>query len=149
LDSEGNITEVGINAKLNEYQCAVGLTLLDDIDKIIEHRSMLFNTYRTALQDVVKMPNWSENSSVNGAYMPIKLNTVEQRMLVEKSLKEKNIQCRQYFSPTLDAVFEKKVVYSNQNSEKITQRILCLPLHYYMTIEDVKCVVESVKRAVR
>jgi dTDP-4-amino-4,6-dideoxygalactose transaminase len=149
LNSEGNITEVGINAKLNEYQCAVGLTLLDDIDKIIEHRSMLFNTYRAALQDVVKMPNWSKNSSVNGAYMPIKLNTVEQRMLVEKILKENDIECRQYFSPSLDVLFEKQPVYSNQNSQELAQRILCLPLHYYMTVEDIKCVIELVKRAVR
>jgi dTDP-4-amino-4,6-dideoxygalactose transaminase len=130
LDSSGNITEVGINAKLNEYQCAVGLTLLDNIEEIIDHRSMLFDAYRTGLQSVVKMPVWYEKSSVNGAYMPINLNNIGQRMLVEKKLKENDIECRQYFSPCLDIVFDNKTVYSNQNSHEVSKTILCLPLHF-------------------
>jgi dTDP-4-amino-4,6-dideoxygalactose transaminase len=149
LDSEGNISEVGINAKLNEYQCAVGLTILDEIADIIEHRTMLFNAYRSGLQGVIKMPDWHEKSSVNGAYMPIKLDSVEQRIFVEKRLKVNDIQYRQYFSPSLDTIFDKQTVYSSQNGQEITQTILCLPLHFYMTVKDVISIVELIKRIIR
>ncbi len=36
LDNKGKFSEAGINAKLNEYQCAVGLTILDQIDDLVK-----------------------------------------------------------------------------------------------------------------
>ena len=147
IDASGNINEAGINGKLNEYQCAVGLTLLDDIEGIIVHRTRLFNEYREGLKQIVEMPVWHETASFNGAYMPIRLSDVEQCILVEQKLKENNVQCRKYFSPSLDSVFNEQVVFSNQNTQEISQTILCLPLHFYMTVEDVRCVVELVNKA--
>lgn len=147
--SDGSISEAGINAKLNEYQCAVGLTILDDIDQIIKHRSLLFNTYRDGLINLVDMPIWYEGSNFNGAYMPIKLTSIEHRVSVEKILKDNNIQSRQYFSPSLDSVFENEKVFFNQNSKDLVEKILCLPLHLYMTVEEVQHVVQLVKKAVK
>ena len=149
LDSTGNITEAGINAKLNEYQCAVGLTILDDIDEILAHRVQLFKAYRDGLEGIVDVPTWHQQSNTNGAYMPIKLVNTEQRDLVEQTLKENNIHCRQYFSPSLDVFFNKQKVFSNKNSNKVTQSILCLPLHFYMSVKDVKSVVELVKKVIK
>lgn len=149
LDSSGNITGPGINAKLNEYQCAVGLTILDEMDEILAHRAQLFKTYRDGFEGIVAMPTWYHKSNFNGAYMPIKLENTKQRELVEQTLAENKIQCRQYFSPSLETVFNEQMVFSNQNSQKITQIILCLPLHFYMTVEDVQCVVELVKKEVK
>ena len=145
IDSSGNITEAGINAKLNEYQCAVGLTILDGIEKIIEHRAKLFNAYREGLKNVVEMPVWHGKSNFNGAYMPIKLKSIEQRILVENILKEHDIQCRQYFSPSLDTVFKKQKVFSNKNSKELAQTILCLPLHFYMAVDEANLVVKLIK----
>jgi dTDP-4-amino-4,6-dideoxygalactose transaminase len=145
LNEKGNISEAGINAKLNEYQCAVGLTLLDEIDDIIHHRAELFKTYLDGLQDVVEMPEWYQKSSFNGAYMPIKLKNVEQRIKVENALNEHKIQCRQYFSPSLDNVFNESKIFSNEISQELASSILCLPLHFYMTIDDVKVVANEIK----
>ena len=149
IDDNGNITEAGINAKLNEYQCAVGLTLLDEIDGIIKHRVKLFQAYREALQGVVEMPIWHENSNLNGAYMSIKLKSIEQRSLVEEKLKENNIQCRQYFSPSLDDLFKDQRVFSSGNSQALTETVLCLPLHFYMVIDDVNIVIDVIKKALK
>jgi dTDP-4-amino-4,6-dideoxygalactose transaminase len=148
IDESGNINEAGINGKLNEYQCAVGLTILDDIDGIIAHRAQLFNTYREGLKGIVEIPVWHEMANFNGAYMPIKLPDLEQCILVEKILKNNNVQCRKYFSPSLESVFNEQMVFSSKNSQHISQTILCLPLHFYMTVEDVLSVVELVNKAV-
>lgn len=134
---EGHIHEVGINAKLNEYQCAVGLTLLDEIDKVISHRASLFKYYRDALQDFIDFPDWYANSNYNGAYMPIKLKSKMQRSRLEELLKANDVQSRKYFSPSLDSLFTEQKVFSSRNSRDAAQTILCLPLHFYMTFRDI------------
>lgn len=136
--TNGSIAEAGINAKLNEYQCAVGLTLLDEIEAILAHRTKLFNAYRDGLKFVVEMPKWHEKANFNGAYMPIRLKKLAQRTLVESVLKEHSIQYRQYFTPALQSIFEDKKVFSEQHCLDVAETILCLPLHFHMTIEDVE-----------
>lgn len=140
INQHSAITEAGINAKLNEYQCAVGLTLLDEIENTISHRARLFSIYREALKGVVEMPVWHEQSSNNGAYLPIKLANKQQRIMLEKKLQDQSIQCRHYFSPSLDNVFNEQKVFSNNNSQELADSILCLPLHFYMTTDDVNLV---------
>jgi len=145
----GNIKEVGINAKLNEYQCAVGLTLLDEMDEIINHRAKLFSAYCDSLQGIVEMPEWHQTANFNGAYMPIKLKSIEQRTLVEGALKERGIQCRQYFSPSLDNVFDGPKVFSSSNSQKLSETVLCLPLHFYMAIDDIHIITKLIQKVIR
>lgn len=148
IDDSGKIFEAGINAKLNEYQCAVGLTLLDEIDNVINHRVELFQTYCKSLQRFVEIPTWHKNSSFNGAYMPIKLKNVEQCVMVEAALKGNDIQCRQYFSPSLNDVFSKQKVFSNNNSQALSQTVLCLPLHFYMEVDQVIAIACKIKKVV-
>lgn len=148
-DSSGNITEIGINAKLNEYQCAVGLTLLDEVDQIINHRAALFNTYRNGLQDIVETPQWHPKATLNGSYMPIKLQNIAQRILVEKALKEHDIQSRQYFSPSLDSVFQNSKVFSSENSQELAQTVLCLPIHFYMSIDNISYILKVIRKVIK
>jgi len=144
--TNGSIVEAGINAKLNEYQCAVGLTILDDIEDVIAHRVKLFNAYRDGLQSIVEVPEWHEQANFNGAYMPIKLKDIEQRILIENILKEHGIQSRKYFTPSLQSVFQDKKVFSEQHCLSVAERILCLPLHFYISIEDVESVTQLIQK---
>ena len=145
--SNGAITEPGINGKLNEYQCAVGLTILDEMDSILDHRLNLFSTYRQELESVVDMPSWLEGASKNGAYMPILLESEERRTVVMEALTSSGIQSRKYFSPSLNTLARPHV--SMPVSEDIASRILCLPLHYYMTSSDVKNVSDTIKGLIK
>lgn len=149
IDNKGNITEAGINAKLNEYQCAVGLTLLDEVNNNINHRAALFQVYCNALRDIVEIPQWHEGANFNGSYIPIKLKNIEERILVEETLKEHDIECRQYFSPSLDNVFEEGRVFSNANSEELSQTVLCLPLHFYIDVIDVISVTDIINKTLK
>ncbi|MEW6992720.1 DegT/DnrJ/EryC1/StrS family aminotransferase [Colwelliaceae bacterium MEBiC 14330] len=146
--TNGDITEPGINAKLNEYQCAVGLTLLDSIDHIIEHRSELFKIYRESLFDIVELPSWHHMSTTNGSYMPIKLENIDIKNKLISDLETNSIQSRGYFSPSLEKAFEECHNFGVKNSQEIASTILCLPLHAYMTKEDVRHVVSMVKKSI-
>jgi len=146
IDENGNITEAGINAKLNEYQCAVGLTILEKIDSVIKYRAELFEAYCYRLKDVVELPTWHEIASFNGAYMPINLHSEMNVQKVMQVLKANNVQCRRYFSPSLEQVFIEQKNYGTRNSTKISSGILCLPLHFYMTLDDVNIVTELINK---
>ena len=146
INEENSIVNIGINAKLNEYQAAVGLINLQNIDNIIEHRSELFQQYRQLLIDIIELPSWHSEASFNGAYMPILLKNEQQLKAVSTKLTEANIQSRHYFKPSLDQVFTDSYNYNSTNSIYAAQKVLCLPLHAYMTIKDVNFVVENLKK---
>lgn len=140
------VVNVGINAKMNEYQAAVGLVNLDEIDNILNHRAELFHAYRHGLRDIVTLPTWHPESNVNGAYMPILLENKQQLERVSQVLDESDIQSRHYFSPSLDKMFLDSYSYGTPNSLKVSEGILCLPMHAHLSIKDIDAVISNVKK---
>lgn len=145
IQADGTLGEPGINAKLNEYQCAVGLTLLDDIESVIKHRAALFNTYTDELKDVVELPQWHPQASLNGAYMPIYIACGQKQQDVIQALAKSNIQCRRYFTPSLDLAYNQQKSFGCVNSQKIAGGVVCLPLHNFMSVDDVLAVTYVIK----
>lgn len=146
LNADKLPSETGINAKLNEYQCAVGLTLLKSMDNVLNHRVELFNLYRQSLESHVQLPVWKQDASINGAYFPIILENKIQRQRVKLVLQDSGIPSREYFSPSLNTVYRQNG--SCLVSESISSRILCLPLHFYMSKKDIKLITEITKKAI-
>lgn len=140
------VVNVGLNAKLNEYQAAVGLVNLDEMDNVLEYRANLFHLYRQGLKDVVEMPTWPPSANHNGAYMPIKLKNREQLEKVICTLNNNDIQSRHYFSPSLDKIFVDNFNYGTPNSHQVSDGILCLPMHAHLNIEEVNIVIANVKK---
>ena len=145
MQDDGTLGEPGINAKLNEYQCAVGLTLLDDIESVIKHRAALLNTYTNELKGVVELPLWHPQASLNGAYMPIYIACEQKQQDVIQALAKSNIQCRRYFTPSLDLAYSQQKSFGCANSQKIAGGVICLPLHNFMSVEDVLSVTYVIK----
>lgn len=147
IRDDGSIEEPGINAKMNEYQCAVGLTILDDIESILAKRRALFSFYLESVKDIVKTPKWHPSANNNGAYMPLLLDSEELKIRVKSALITNGIQSRDYFSPSLDKCFGRGEVTTV--SRDISQRILCLPLHYYMSEEDIRLIANVIRTVCR
>ena len=140
------VINVGINAKMNEYQAAVGLVNLDEIDNILEHRAELFHAYRQGLKDLVTLPIWHPEANVNGAYMPILLENKQQLDRLTQTLDANNIQSRHYFSPSLDKIFAENHNNGTPNSLKVSEGILCLPMHAHLKIDDVNAVIATIEK---
>lgn len=139
------VIDVGINAKLNEYQAAVGLVNLDEIENILHHREELFYQYRDGLKNIVELPMWHSQANSNGAYMPILLKDEKQMRVVAEKLAAQNIQSRHYFEPSLDELFIDSHNYGSTNSVEASKRILCLPMHAHLTKTNVQHVLTSIK----
>ncbi|WP_435235564.1 DegT/DnrJ/EryC1/StrS family aminotransferase [Psychromonas sp. PT13] len=141
------VIDVGFNGKLNEYQAAVGLVNLDEMDNILDHRANLFNTYRHGLKDVVEMPCWHPQANVNGAYMPIRIQNKALLNKVIDTLSENHIQSRHYFSPSLEQVFVDGGNYGTLNSQEVAGGILCLPMHAHMTLNNVQKIIILMRKS--
>lgn len=149
INSDQKIIRTGINAKMNEYQAAVGLVNLDEMSTIISHRAELFYNYRHSLKDIVELPAWHQQANANGAYMPILLDSKAQLYQVKKALDVHGIQSRQYFSPSLDNIFADCFTYGTTNSLQASESILCLPLHSHLSVCDVNNVINVVKNSLK
>lgn len=151
IQTDGKLGEPGINAKLNEYQCAVGLTILDQIEEVIQHRALLFNSYRTELKDLteIKLPVWHSGANYNGAYMPIYIENNDLQKTVMDALTCANIQSRRYFTPSLDVAYSEQKNFGCSISHSIAGGVVCLPLHNFMTADDVLKVVTIIKNTLK
>lgn len=137
IRSEELVTEVGANAKMNEFQAAMGLCNLRYIDSEILSRKQKVSLYERELRDIsgIRILEKSINTKYNYAYFPILINEEEYGMTRDQlydMLKLKKIFSRKYFYPlTSDqACFKNK--YKNVSLEcarYCSSRILVLPLY--------------------
>jgi dTDP-4-amino-4,6-dideoxygalactose transaminase len=149
LKVDGQLGEPGINAKLNEYQCAVGLTLLDQIEEVIKHRASLFNLYCKKLKGVVELPEWHTEASKNGSYMPIYISNEALQKKVIGALENDKIQCRRYFTPSLDIAYSEQYSFGCDISHKISGGVICLPLHYFMHKKSIFEITSCIKNVLK
>ena len=143
------IVGLGINAKLNEYQAAVGLVNLEQIDDIINHRAELAFYYKNKLKNLIELPDWHSEANDNGAYMPVLFNSGRQMKYAFDYLAKSGIQSRNYFEPSLERVFPDNYNYGSKNSTSASQRVLCLPIHAHLTLKDVDSVVKVLEGILR
>ncbi|MEK6263539.1 MAG: DegT/DnrJ/EryC1/StrS family aminotransferase [Clostridium sp.] len=145
ISDSGHITEVGINGKMNEFQAAMGLCVLDDIDKIFENRKKVYDNYMNYLSKNVIRQEQNINSSLNYCYFPTVFKNEENLLKVQAVLASENIYTRRYFYPSLnDLPYIKDKTLRAPNSEFISSRILCLPLYDSLESEVQKNIINII-----
>lgn len=138
INQEGVIEEVGINAKMNEFEAAVGLCVLDDIDYILELRKGVADYYCHFLSGYVSFQKLNRSCSRNYSYFPVLFEKPEEAEKARKQMSDVGIESKRYFSPSLDSLYMfagKEVSY---NSRYVSDRILCLPIGGYSVEKDKK-----------
>ena len=129
IDGPESVKALGTNAKMNEFEAAMGLCVLDDIELIFEQREELYNRYYKALNDVVEIQTKNPNASNNFAYFPILFENEQQMLRVKKLLEEKDIFPRRYFYPSLDTLPYLTEKQTMKVSRSVASRILALPIY--------------------
>lgn len=138
----------GTNAKMNEFEAAMGLCVLDEIDIIYEDRARIWRLYTEQLKGVVQFQLWSGHSENRFSYAPILLKSEEQVIKIEKALKHSNVTPRRYFYPSLNTCDYTKEKQSCPVSEDISDRILCLPIYPGLGNADIMKIASIVKEGV-
>ena len=127
---------LGINAKMNEFQAAMGLCLLDSMNEVIDRRAQLTQHYDSILADILVKQRWRAGATNNQGYYPVLLPSEAMLNRVQQKLNSHDIYPRRYFYPsldTLDFLCEGQLL---PVSRDISSRILCLPIFPDMTDEQ-------------
>ena len=136
--------EIGMNAKMNEFQAAMGLCNLRHIDENIEKREKIVETYRNRLKDIkgIRLSKVQEDVKTNYAYFPVVFEEEfgKTRDEVMEELAKHNILTRKYFYPlTTDFESYRNTYNSGETpvAKYMAERVLTLPLFADLSIEKV------------
>lgn len=148
FDENVQIVDKGINAKMNEFQAAMGLLNLEIVDQEIEKRRRLCEIYKRELRGIVEFQRLSEDiTKYNYIYMPVVFPSEEIRDAVHEELKKQGYNTRKYFFPSLDTVFDKD--NRREVARDISQRILHLPLYGDLEEEHIETICSVMRACVR
>ncbi|VYU41615.1 aminotransferase class I/II-fold pyridoxal phosphate-dependent enzyme [Clostridium tertium] len=144
-----NVDYIGGNAKMNEFQAAMGICNLRHYGTKLEKRKLVFNKYNDLLKNIegIKLPIIQNNVKQNYSYYPVVFDGYKYtRDEVYEKLKKENIFARKYFFP-LTSDFEcYKGLFNNDTpvARYISERILCLPLYSELEIEEIHRICEII-----
>lgn len=140
-----SIEELGINAKMNELQAAMGLCVLDEIEQISADRQAVTETYNHFLEGSLQKQRIQAGASYNYAYYPVALENEGKVIKLMSSLRDSGVLARRYFYPSLESV-EALEATSTACSEsiKLAERIICLPIYSGLKTEEIEMISKKV-----
>lgn len=144
------ISELGINCKMNEFQAAMGLCVLDDMDSIIKNREQVFARYLETIKksEQIRFQEINPEATQNFSYFPVLFESEEILLKVVSDLRGKEIFPRRYFYPSLESLPYIKKKYSTPNSYNISKRILCLPLYDSLKESEQDIIVQTLNKSI-
>ena len=145
IENAESIPELGTNAKMNEFEAAMGLCMLDEIEKIHHGRKEVYERYEEALKGLVTLPKYSEDATKNYGYFPILLKDEAQTVTIQKAMNDKGIFPRRYFYPSLDTLSYIEPKQFMPISRDISNRILALPMYPGLNEEDQVKIIKIIK----
>ena len=139
---------LGINGKISELQAAMGLSVFNYIDEIIESRKLICDFYDLNLNfNFLKKLKIRKDTEWNYSYYPIIFNSELELLSSIKLLNENSIYPRRYFYPslnTIDYLGKQKMPIS----EEISKRIICLPLYVGLEKSQLQLIVELINKSI-
>ncbi|HZR02060.1 MAG TPA: DegT/DnrJ/EryC1/StrS family aminotransferase [Burkholderiales bacterium] len=152
IQDENSVLEVGLNAKLNEVQSAIGLAMINEIEPERARRAALRHRYLALLAEIagIRCLRLPQNVTDSLQYMPIRINAKEfglTRDEVYRELLSFNIYSRKYFFPLCSdyAPYTQTRSGTTPNAHRASEEVLCLPFYGDMGMETVDRVVEILR----
>jgi dTDP-4-amino-4,6-dideoxygalactose transaminase len=146
-----SIDIVGGNAKMNEFQAAMGLCNLRYIEDEINKRKIVVQRYIDNLSGIkgLRLLKPQVGVETNYAYFPILFDGFDlNRDQVYEMLKKENINSRKYFYPLTNKVDCYNGRFNSQETpvaEYVANRVLTLPLYSDLSFADVDRICDLLK----
>lgn len=139
--------ELGLNGKNSEFHAAMGLANLKYILDIVTKRKEITQRYDEKLKDLkAYRPKWHQDSENRGAYYPLIFDSEELMIRIIDRLKNNEIGTRRYFYPSLASSLPYLEPKSFEVTDEISKKVLCLPLFYDLTMEEVDFICRLILR---
>jgi len=122
----------GMNGKISEYTCGIGLSILDDIPRAQRRRQRNAVIYKTRLKGLF-LNSWVRDTVYQT--FPIFAHSVQHAKEIRSLLTRKSVQHLQYYKP-LGANFSQTTSLYDRN--------ICIPIHSDLTIDQVHYICDLV-----
>ena len=146
---------LGFNYRLTDVACALGLSQLRRLDANLARRREIAARYTEAFRNIRGIVPPSVRSEVNPAWhlYPIRLDLAEfkaDRTQVFRALRAENIGVNVHYIPVhLHSYYREQFGYQGGEypiAEQAYERLISLPMFHGMNDEDVKDVIEAVRK---
>ncbi len=155
IEGPESVVSVGLNAKMNEFQAAMGICNLHHIDENVQIRKHVAEMYESYLADCngVKTLNINSDANVlhNYSYFPVVINekiTGYTRDDLFDALKKHNIFTRKYFYPLtsdLECYRDRFKQYELPISRYVAGRVLALPMYAGLEDENISVICDIIR----
>ncbi|MBP3495287.1 MAG: DegT/DnrJ/EryC1/StrS family aminotransferase [Clostridia bacterium] len=141
-----SVAYIGGNAKMSEFQAAMGICNLRHIDEEIQKRKNATQKYRALLGGIkgIKLTCEQEDVISNYAYFPVVFDGYKYtRDEIFDMLRENDIVARKYFYPLTNEIecykdFPSANVKDTPVAKYIADRVLTLPLYADLSSSDIE-----------
>lgn len=148
FDGPETFAQLGINGKNSEFHAAMGLVNLRYIDTILSNRKAITERYDSKLYGLkARKPVWNSQSKNNNAYYPIVFESEALMLKCMENLKGHEIFTRRYFYPSLANSLPFIQHTHLEITDKIAKCVLCLPLYFDLTVEEVDLICRLLLRS--
>ncbi len=134
---------ISTNARMNEFEAAMGICNLRHIDSEIAKRKLAADRYVANLSGVagIKLVSPQTGVSSNYAYFPVFFDGYKfNRNEIQEKLKQENVLARKYFYPIVPDLMCYKDKYAMNDypvSRYAAETVLALPMYADLAIDDV------------
>lgn len=138
-----SVESIGGNAKMSEFQAAMGLCNLRSIDMEIKKRKIVTERYIERLNNIkgIKLNQKVSGIQYNYAYFPVLFDGFKStRDDIYNRLKANNIHSRKYFYPLISDYECYKNRFNSADTpvaKYVADRIITLPLYAGLSLKDV------------
>jgi len=143
---------IGYNYRISEINCALGVSQINKIERILAQRESNAQYYTKTLSTIpnVKTPPMSTADRTVSWFVYV--IQVPHRDEIMKRLKERGVNCAAYFTPLhLTEFYQKEFPWKKGDfprTEKIAERTLALPFYTAISREQIEYVCKQLKEVI-
>lgn len=149
ISGPDSISALGINAKMNEFNAAMGLCVLDEMERNLNARAAVWHHYEKALSQHLQLQVKPEGLNYNYAYFPVVFEDENYAIRILNTLGENGFQVRRYFYPSLDTLGDLLNLSSCPVSRSISKSIICIPIYNEVDKTILDEIIENILKIVK
>jgi len=142
---------IGLNSRLDSMQAAILIEKLSIFDDELVKRDKVAQWYTEELCEVVETPVVPEGYTSAWAQYTLKAKSLEQRQEIIEKMKEKGIPVMVYYPIPIhkSGAYKECVSWDVEKCEHLSDVVFSLPMHPYLTKDEVVYICSELKNIIK